>query len=134
MRSNDINAPMLLLIRGPFNHCDSSFRLGDLLKNFMSENLGTSPDMPSKGDFSFANSAAELTSNLIDSLVIDLAVDLDFEFGLDLAPIFNADANSILDRIPDPFIQVNQFSLDGENTFRFEYVLSSRCADFYLLF
>ena len=71
------------------------------------------------GDFSFADNAIALANDLIDSLVIDVAVDLDFAFGLDLNPMFNSpsvpspSATSILDRIPDPFIQLNQFDISG---------------------
>lgn len=84
----------------------------------MTKNLGASPDMPSKGGFSFADSAAELANDLIHSLVIDVTADLDFEFGLDISPIFNTSANGILDRMPDPFIQINEFNLGGETTLR----------------
>ena len=123
----------------------------------MNENLN-SVDL---GDFSFADNAIALANDLIDSLVIDVAVDLDFAFGLDLNPMFNSpsapstssgpfvsltpsngpsvsaspsmsampssgpsmssgpsvlaasSATSILDRIPDPFIQLNQFDISG---------------------
>jgi hypothetical protein len=79
----------------------------------MSDTLGNSSDMPDKGGFSFADTAEELANDLIQSLVIDVSVALDFQFGLDLNPLFNSSATSLWDRIPDPFIQIRQFDLMG---------------------
>ena len=79
----------------------------------MAETLGSSEDMPSEGGFSFVDTAEELASDLIESLVIDLAVDLDFTFGLDLNPMFNSSASGILDRLPDPFIQIKKIDIEG---------------------
>ena len=79
----------------------------------MSETLNSdSVDLGNSG-FSFTDNAVELVNDLIDSLVINAAVDLDFAFGLDLNPMFDSSATSILDRIPDPFIQLNQFDVSG---------------------
>lgn len=83
-------------------------RVKELLQDFMSKKLGTNNNMPSKGNFSFAESAAELADDLIESLVIDVAVDLDFEFGLEISPMFDTSMG-----LPDPFIQINDFNLDG---------------------
>lgn len=69
--------------------------------------------MPSQGGFSFVDTAEVLANDLIQSLVIDASVDLEFNFGLDLMPMFNSSANSWIDRIPDPFIQLNQFDIEG---------------------
>lgn len=70
--------------------------------------------MPSKGGFSFVDTAEDLANDLIQSLVIDVAVDLDFAFGLNLNPLFNSTSDSsMVDRIPSPFIQVNQFDITG---------------------
>ena len=74
----------------------------------MIKKLGASNNMPSKGDFSFAESAAELANDLIEFLVIDVAADLDFEFGLEISPLFDTSIG-----LPDPFIQINHFNLDG---------------------
>ena len=79
----------------------------------MTETLGSSTDMPDQGGFSFVDTAEELANDLIQSLVVDVQVDLDFVFGLDLNPIFNSSAIGILDRIPHPFIQINQFDISG---------------------
>ena len=88
-------------------------RIKELLQNFMNETLGSSSDMPSKGGFSFKDTAEDLASDLIRSLVIDVAVNLDFAFGLDLNPLFNSTSTSLVDRIPSPFIQINQFDIMG---------------------
>ena len=69
--------------------------------------------MPSQGGFSFKDTAEELANDLVQSLVIDVNVDLEFEFGLDLNPMFNSSAISWIDRIPNPFIQLNQFDITG---------------------
>ena len=79
----------------------------------MSETLGSSPDMPNQGGFSFVNSAEELANDLIQSLVIDVNVELDFAFGLDLNPLFDSNVANIWGRIPDPFIRMNQFDMHG---------------------
>jgi hypothetical protein len=79
----------------------------------MSDTLGSSTDMPDKGGFSFVDAAEDLANDLIQSLVIDVSVALDFQFGLDLNPLFNSSATSWWDRIPDVFIQINQFDLIG---------------------
>lgn len=79
----------------------------------MSDTLGSSTDMPDKGGFSFVDTAEDLANDLIQSLVIDVSVALDFQFGLDLNPLFNSSATSWWDRIPDPFIQINQFNIMG---------------------
>ena len=90
-----------------------SFSVKEFLKKFMEETLGSSPDMPDQGGFSFANSAEELANDLIQSLVIDVNVEFDFAFGLDLNPLFDPTADSIWGRIPDPFIRMNQFDMRG---------------------
>ena len=77
----------------------------------MSENLN-SVELGDSG-FSFANNAIELADDLIESLVIDVAIDLDFMFGLDLNPLFNSSATNIWDRVPDLFIQINHFDITG---------------------
>lgn len=59
--------------------------------------------------FSFKNTAAQLANDLIESLVIDVSVQLDIAFGLDLNPMFNEYAFGF----PDPFIQINNFDLNG---------------------
>ena len=88
------------------------FSTQELLQNFMSKTLGSSSNMPTQGGFSFVDSAAELADDLIKSLAIDVTVDLDFAFGLNLNPMFNSSA-SVSDRLPVPFIQLNQFDLSG---------------------
>lgn len=106
------------LLIGVQFHYDSDDTLSDsvkdLLQKFMSETLGGDPNMAlGSSGFSFADTAADLANDLIESLVIDVAVDLDFAFGLDLNPMFNSSATSIVDRIPNPFIRINQFDLAG---------------------
>ena len=88
------------------------FRTKELMQNFMSKTLGSSSNMPTQGGFSFVDSAAELADDLIKSLAIDVTVDLDFAFGLNLDPMFDSGA-SVTDRLPVPFIQLNQFDLSG---------------------
>lgn len=90
-----------------------SHRIKDLLQDVMRDNFGSDDAMPDKGGFSFVNTAEELANDLVDSLVIDVAVDLDFTFGLDLNPLFDSSVTSFLDRLPDPFIEINQFDIDG---------------------
>jgi hypothetical protein len=86
----------------------------DLLQKFMSETLGglSSNELGSSG-FSFADHAANLANDLIQSLVIDASVDLDFAFGLDLNPMFNSSATSIVERLPNLFIKINQFDISA---------------------
>lgn len=90
-----------------------SYSVKGFLQKFMSETLGSSPDMPNQGGFSFVNSAEELANDLIQSLVIDVNVELDFAFGLDLNPLFDSNVANIWGRIPDPFIRMNQFDMHG---------------------
>ena len=66
--------------------------------------------MPNHGGFSFAAAANELASNIIQSLVIDVNVELDFAFGFDLTPTFDEYASS---RVPNLFIQINHFDMWG---------------------
>ena len=75
----------------------------------MSETLGPSPEMPDHGGFSFVDTASQLANDLIESLVVDVAVVLDLMFGLDLNPLFNEYSRGL----PDPFIQINHFDLNG---------------------
>jgi hypothetical protein len=77
----------------------------------MNGTLG-STDMGESG-FSFADAAVDLANDLADSLVIDASVHLDFAFGLDLNPMFNSSATSLWDRLPHPFIDINQFDISG---------------------
>ena len=79
----------------------------NLLQKFMTETLGSSPDMPSQGGFSFVDTAEDLANDIIQSLLIDVAVDLDFAFGLNLDPMFDLSSS------PDPFIQISQFDVSG---------------------
>lgn len=102
--ANDIRTILFLIVCAVL-----VYRIKDLLQTFLSDNLGTSPDMPVHGGFSFADTAAELANDLIESLVVDVAVELDLQFGLDLNPMFNQYAISF----PDPFIQINHFDLNG---------------------
>ena len=107
------------LLIGVQFHYDSDDTLSDsvkdLLQKFMSETLGGDPNMAlGSSGFSFADTAADLANDLIESLVIDVAVDLDFAFGLDLNPMFESSDTSIMDRIPNPFIRnPHQFDLAG---------------------
>ena len=87
------------------------YRIKDLFQEFISDNLD-SVELGNSG-FSFADNAIELANDLINSLVIDVAIDLDFVFGLNLNPIFNSSSTSILDRVPDFFIQINHFDITG---------------------
>lgn len=91
-----------------------NIRVKDLLQKFMNETLGglSSDDLGGSG-FSFADQAADLANDLIKSLVIDASVNLDFAFGLDLNPMFNSSATSIIDRLPNPFIKINQFDISA---------------------
>ena len=75
----------------------------------MSETLGTSDNMPDHGGFSFTDTASELANDLIESLVVDVAVELDLQFGLDLNPLFSEYSIGL----PVPFIQINHFDLNG---------------------
>ena len=84
----------------------------EILHKFMNDTLGSSPDMPNQGDFSFAHAAEDLANDIMRSLLIDVVVDLDFAFGLDITPMFNSSA-ALMDRIPDPFIRINQFEISG---------------------
>lgn len=82
----------------------------DVLQNFFSNTLGGSSDMPNHGGFSFSDFAGELATDLIESLVVDVNVELDFAFGLDLNPTFDKNARS---RYPDLFIRINHFDTWG---------------------
>ena len=75
----------------------------------MSETLGPSEKMPDHGGFSFTDTAPQLANDLIESLVVDVAVVLDLRFGLDLNPMFNEYSKGF----PDPFIIINHFDLNG---------------------
>lgn len=105
------------LLFGVRFHYDSGDSLSDsvkdLLETFMSETLGDPSLDLGSSDFSFADTAADLANDLIESLVIDVAVGLDFAFGLDLNPMFNSSAVALSDRIPNPFIKINQFDIAG---------------------
>lgn len=78
----------------------------------MSEALGSDLDLGGSG-FSFATNAQQLVDDLIESLIIDVKVDIDFAFGLDITPMFDSSATALSDRIPNPFVQINQFQIDG---------------------
>ena len=69
--------------------------------------------MPSQGGFSFKDTAEELANNLVDSLVTDVNVELDFAFVLDLNPMFDEYTTSKMDRIPNRSIQINHFKTWG---------------------
>lgn len=79
----------------------------------MNETLG-GIDNSQLGDsgFSFSATASSLAEDLINSLVVDVAVDLDLAFGLNLNPLFGTN-KSLADRIPDPFMRINQFDFSG---------------------
>jgi hypothetical protein len=80
----------------------------------MNETLGGIEDSQlGNFGFSFTNTANSLAEDLINSLVVGVKVDLDFAFGLDLNPMFNSSAKTITERIPDPFIRINQFDISG---------------------
>lgn len=66
--------------------------------------------MPDHGGFSFSDFAATLANDIIESLIIDVNVELDFAFGLDLNPMFKEHSKS---RIPGRFIQLNHFDMWG---------------------
>ena len=87
-----------------------AYRVKDLLQDFLRDNLGSRSDMPGHDEgFSFKDTAAQLANDLIESLVIDVSVQLDIAFGLDLNPMFNEYAFGF----PSPFIQINHFDLNG---------------------
>ena len=50
---------------------------------------------------------------MIESFVIDVGVNLDFAFGLDITPMFDSSATTLADRIPNPFLRINEFQMDG---------------------
>jgi hypothetical protein len=108
------NESVVLLITHTCRYTFLLYRVKDLLQKFMSETLGglSSNELGGSG-FSFADHAANLTNDLIQSLVIDASVDLDFAFGLDLNPMFDSTATSIVERLPNPFIQINQFDISA---------------------
>lgn len=93
---------------------DISNSIQGLLRDFISLTLGSLtdifPDMPDLGGFSFVDTAEDLANDLIRSLVIDVAVDLDFLFVVDLNPTFDPYAIS---RIPNFHIQINHFDMQG---------------------
>lgn len=66
--------------------------------------------MPDHGGFSFTDFAEELTNNIIQSLIVDMNVELDFAFGLDLGPTLKEYSTN---RVPNRFIQVNHFEMWG---------------------
>ena len=71
------------------------------------------PNNDPNSGFSFVDTAEELANDLIQSLVVDLRVDLDFALGLDLNPTFDKYATSKIDRLPNLFIQINHFDMRG---------------------
>ena len=69
--------------------------------------------MPNQGGFSFKDTAEELANDLVKSLVVDVNVEFDFAFVLDLNPMFDEYATSKMDRLPGRSIQINHFKMWG---------------------
>lgn len=78
----------------------------------MAENLGRKEIEVGGSKFSFVNSAEALANDLINSLVVDVAVNLDFAFGLDLSNLFNVGV-PMASRVPVSFIEINTFDISG---------------------
>ena len=78
-----------------------------MLRDFLS-----SIDTDELNNLPFGEAANNLADSLISSLVIGAHADLSVEFGLDLNPVFNSEAN-FTDRLPTPFLQINQFDLSA---------------------
>ena len=76
------------------------------MQGFMSGPLGDAGANDLAG-FSFADTAQDLASDLLNSLVVDVAVDLEFAFGLDLNPLFNNRT------WPTPLFHINRLDVDG---------------------
>jgi hypothetical protein len=84
------------------NYC----RIEEFMQGLMGGPLGDAGANDLAG-FSFADTASNLASDLMNSLVIDVAVDLEFAFGLDLNPLFNNRT------WPKPLFHINRFDVDG---------------------
>lgn len=67
------------------------------------------PDL-SLGDFSFADTANELADDIVRSLVIDIEINLDFVFVVDLNPTFDPYAVS---RVPNSYIDIYHFDIEA---------------------
>lgn len=87
-------------------------RVKTLLQTFMAETLGRDTIDVGDSKFSFVESAETLANDLINSLVIDVAVNLDFAFGLDLNNLFETGV-PMANRLPVPFIEINAFDVSG---------------------
>ena len=70
-----------------------------------------------EGDFDFATNAEAIAGSLLDAIVVDCQIDIEATFGLDLTNVFN-DTLDISSRLPDPFLRINTFNVDGEFGFK----------------
>lgn len=105
---------LLLGVQFHFDSDDAiSNSVKDLLETFIRETLGGPSLDLGESTFSFADTATDLANDMIESLAIDVAVDLDFIFGLDLNPMFDSSTTSVMERLPNPYIRINKFDLAG---------------------
>lgn len=84
-----------------------SQRIQELLRSFMRDTIGQ--EEADLGNFAFGDHVETLVTDLIESIVIDAAAEIELSFGLDLNPVFN----SSTDRIPNPFFEIKKFNLTG---------------------
>lgn len=80
-----------------------------LLELFLQDTVGDKGSSSLNG-FNFADQAATVVEDLINSLIIGIDVDIDIQIGLDLTNVFNKTAQS---RLPSPFLQLNTFDVEG---------------------
>jgi hypothetical protein len=78
----------------------------------MAETLGQEKINVGSSMFSFKDNAEALANDLINSLVIDVEVNLDFAFGLDLSNLFDT-IIPMVKRVPESFIEINMFDISG---------------------
>jgi hypothetical protein len=67
------------------------------------------PDL-SIGGFSFTDAAEDLANDLIRSLVIDVALEIESAFVVDLNSMFNPYA---VNRMPDFYIEISRFNMQA---------------------
>lgn len=81
----------------------------EMLNSFLQDTVADQGG-ESLGGFDFAETASTLVTDLINSLVIGVHVDVDVRFGLDLNNLFNETAES---RLPVPFLKLYKFDVEG---------------------
>lgn len=89
------------------NEAEGSIK--NLLELFLQDTVGDKGSSSLNG-FNFADQAATVVEDLINSLIIGIDLDINIQMGLDLTNVFNKTAQS---RLPSPFLQLNTFDVEG---------------------